>query len=56
MPFDRVTFGDIGTNAEAVEEYLNTVLHLGKTCNRVLLLDEADVCFGGAGDVMDPIC
>lgn len=43
MPLYRVTCGDIGTNAEAVEKYLNTVLHLGKTWNCVLLLDEADV-------------
>ncbi|KAF2239766.1 P-loop containing nucleoside triphosphate hydrolase protein [Viridothelium virens] len=43
MPLYRVTCGDIGNNAEAVEKYLNTVLHLGKTWNCVLLLDEADV-------------
>lgn len=43
MPLYRVTCGDIGTNAEAVEKYLNTVLHLGKIWNCVLLLDEADV-------------
>ena len=43
MPLYRVTCGDIGTNAEAVEQYLNTVLHLGKIWNCVLLLDEADV-------------
>lgn len=43
MPLYRVTCGDIGTNAEAVEKYLNTVLHLGKTWNCVLLLDEADI-------------
>lgn len=43
MPLYRVTCGDIGTSAEAVEKYLNTVLHLGKTWNCVLLLDEADV-------------
>lgn len=43
MPLYRVTCGDIGTNAEAVEKYLNTVLHLGKAWNCVLLLDEADV-------------
>ncbi|KAL9087728.1 MAG: hypothetical protein Q9165_006495 [Trypethelium subeluteriae] len=43
MPLYRVTCGDIGSNAEAVEKYLNTVLHLGKTWNCVLLLDEADV-------------
>ena len=43
MPLYRVTCGDIGTNAEAVERYLSTVLHLGKIWNCVLLLDEADV-------------
>lgn len=43
MPLYRVTCGDIGTNAEAVENYLSTVLHLGKIWNCVLLLDEADV-------------
>ena len=43
MPLYRVTCGDIGTNTDAVEKYLNTVLHLGKTWNCVLLLDEADV-------------
>ena len=43
MPLYRVTCGDIGTNAAAVEKYLNTVLHLGRIWNCVLLLDEADV-------------
>ena len=58
MPLYRVTCGDIGTNADAVERYLNNVLYLGKTWNcgmfeitlfgimsdkSVLLLDEADV-------------
>ena len=43
MPLYRVTCGDIGTSADAVEKYLNTVLHLGKSWNCVLLLDEADV-------------
>lgn len=59
MPLYRVTCGDIGTNAEAVEKYLQTILYLGKTWNcgmfskvlplisaklyTVLLLDEADV-------------
>ncbi|KAL8629316.1 hypothetical protein Q9189_004965 [Teloschistes chrysophthalmus] len=43
MPLYRVTCGDVGTNPEAVERYLNTVLHLGKIWNCVLLLDEADV-------------
>ncbi|KAM7203902.1 hypothetical protein V8F33_001873 [Rhypophila sp. PSN 637] len=43
MPLYSVTCGDIGTSPEAVEKYLNTVLHLGKKWNCVLLLDEADV-------------
>ncbi|EOO00263.1 putative aaa family atpase protein [Phaeoacremonium minimum UCRPA7] len=43
LPLYSVTCGDIGTSPEAVERYLNTVLHLGKTWNCVLLLDEADV-------------
>jgi SpoVK/Ycf46/Vps4 family AAA+-type ATPase len=43
MPLYNVTCGDIGTSAEAVEKYLQTVLVLGKTWNCVLLLDEADV-------------
>ncbi|KAI1061472.1 hypothetical protein LB506_011912 [Fusarium annulatum] len=30
-PLYRVTCGDIGTKAEDVEQYLNVVLHLGKT-------------------------
>lgn len=33
MPLYRVTCGDIGTSAEAVEKYLNNVLYLGKTWN-----------------------
>ncbi|KAL8831184.1 MAG: hypothetical protein Q9170_005412 [Blastenia crenularia] len=43
MPLYSGTCGDVGKNTEAVERYLNTVLHLGKTWNCVLLLDEADV-------------
>lgn len=43
MPLYRVTCGDVGTNPEAVKRYFNTVLHLGKIWNCVLLLDEADV-------------
>ena len=43
MPLYRVTCGDIGTNAQDVEKYLNTVLYLGKIWNCVLLLDEADI-------------
>ena len=33
MPLYSVTCGDIGTNAEAVEKYLQTILYLGKTWN-----------------------
>lgn len=33
MPLYRVTCGDIGTNAEAVEKYLSTVFNLGKAWN-----------------------
>jgi SpoVK/Ycf46/Vps4 family AAA+-type ATPase len=43
MPLYNVTCGDIGTSADAVEKYLQTVLVLGKTWNCVLLLDEADI-------------
>ncbi|KAI1298945.1 hypothetical protein F5Y03DRAFT_386487 [Xylaria venustula] len=43
MPLYSVTCGDIGTGPEAVEKYLNSVLHLGRKWNCVLLLDEADV-------------
>ncbi|KAI1844018.1 hypothetical protein JX266_009884 [Neoarthrinium moseri] len=42
-PLYRVTCGDIGTSAEMVEKYLDTVLHLGKIWDCVLLMDEADV-------------
>ncbi|KAF3797109.1 hypothetical protein GCG54_00009079 [Colletotrichum gloeosporioides] len=42
-PLYRVTCGDIGTKAEEVEQYLDTVLVLGKTWGCVVLLDEADV-------------
>ncbi|CRK09956.1 hypothetical protein BN1723_009104 [Verticillium longisporum] len=42
-PLYRVTCGDIGTDAKEVEDYLQTVLHLGKIWDCVLLLDEADV-------------
>ncbi|GME27635.1 P-loop containing nucleoside triphosphate hydrolase protein [Neofusicoccum parvum] len=43
MPLYSVTCGDVGTKPDVVEQYMNTVLHLGKTWNCVLLLDEADV-------------
>ncbi|KAJ5452767.1 ATPase AAA-type core [Penicillium cf. griseofulvum] len=42
-PLYRVTCGDIGTKPEEVEKYLESVLHLGKIWNCVVLLDEADV-------------
>jgi SpoVK/Ycf46/Vps4 family AAA+-type ATPase len=42
-PLYRVTCGDIGTNAEDVEGYLETVFYLGKKWNCVVLLDEADI-------------
>lgn len=42
-PLYRVTCGDVGTKAEDVEKYLESVLHLGKLWGCVVLLDEADV-------------
>ncbi|KAL2870147.1 ATP-binding protein [Aspergillus lucknowensis] len=42
-PLYRVTCGDIGTNAEDVERYLESILYLGATWQCVVLLDEADV-------------
>lgn len=42
-PLYPVTCGDIGTEPAAVERYLESVLHLGKTWGCVVLLDEADV-------------
>ncbi|KAH7126025.1 ATPase [Dactylonectria macrodidyma] len=42
-PLYRVTCGDIGTKAEAVEEYLQVVFLLGKKWGCIVLLDEADV-------------
>ncbi|KAL5450209.1 hypothetical protein PMIN05_000936 [Paraphaeosphaeria minitans] len=42
-PLFRVTCGDVGTKAEDVEQYLESVLHLGKIWDCVVLLDEADV-------------
>ncbi|CAG8377073.1 unnamed protein product [Penicillium salamii] len=42
-PLYRVTCGDVGTNADDVEEYLESALHLGKVWRCVVLLDEADV-------------
>ncbi|KAI9704067.1 MAG: hypothetical protein M1820_005689 [Bogoriella megaspora] len=42
-PLYRVTCGDVGTQAEDVEKYLESVFHLGKLWDCVVLLDEADV-------------
>lgn len=42
-PLYRVTCGDVGTKAEAVEKYLESVLYLGRIWGCVVLLDEADV-------------
>ncbi|KAK8076717.1 hypothetical protein PG994_003989 [Apiospora phragmitis] len=42
-PLYRVTCGDIGTDAQDVEKYLQTVMYLGKIWDCVLLLDELDV-------------
>jgi AAA+ superfamily predicted ATPase len=42
-PLYRVTCGDLGTKPEEVEKYMESVLHLGKIWDCVVLLDEADV-------------
>lgn len=42
-PLYRVTCGDIGTDPESVEKYLESVLFIGSTWRCVVLLDEADV-------------
>jgi SpoVK/Ycf46/Vps4 family AAA+-type ATPase len=42
-PLYRVTCGDIGTDAESVEKYLESVLLIGTIWECVVLLDEADV-------------
>ncbi|CAN9304631.1 unnamed protein product [Alternaria sp. RS040] len=42
-PLYRVTCGDIGTDAESVEKYLESALYIGSTWDCVVLLDEADV-------------
>jgi SpoVK/Ycf46/Vps4 family AAA+-type ATPase len=42
-PLFRVTCGDVGTEPEEVEKYLQSVLYLGKIWGCVVLLDEADV-------------
>jgi DNA polymerase III delta prime subunit len=43
MPLYPITCGDIGTEPDKVEQYLQLVFMLGKRWNCVLLLDEADV-------------
>lgn len=42
-PLYCVTCGDIGTNPEQAEKYLESVLYLGKTWGCVVLIDEAEV-------------
>ncbi|KAL3470590.1 P-loop containing nucleoside triphosphate hydrolase protein [Aspergillus californicus] len=42
-PLYRVNCGDIGTNAEKVERYLESVLYLGTAWQCVVRLDEADI-------------
>ncbi|CAO2651416.1 Nn.00g039860.m01.CDS01 [Neocucurbitaria sp. VM-36] len=42
-PLYRVTCGDIGTEPESVEKYLDSVLYIGTIWECVVLLDEADV-------------
>lgn len=42
-PLYRVTCGDVGTKAEQVEKYMESVLFLGRIWGCVVLLDEADV-------------
>jgi AAA+ superfamily predicted ATPase len=42
-PLYRVTCGDIGTDAESVEKYMESVLLIGTIWGCVVLLDEADV-------------
>ena len=42
-PLYRVTCGDIGTDAESVEKYMESVLLIGTIWQCVVLLDEADV-------------
>lgn len=42
-PLYRVTCGDIGTEPENVEQYLESVLKIGTIWDCVVLLDEADV-------------
>ncbi|KAI3326319.1 AAA family ATPase [Xylariaceae sp. AK1471] len=42
-PLYPVTCGDIGTKPEEVEQYLESVLNLGRLWGCIVLLDEADV-------------
>ncbi|KAL2170510.1 hypothetical protein VTG60DRAFT_4796 [Thermothelomyces hinnuleus] len=42
-PLYRVTCGDIGTDPEGVERYLESVLYIGSLWKAVVLLDESDV-------------
>lgn len=42
-PLYRVTCGDIGIQPQDVEQYLESVLHLGRIWGCIVLLDEADV-------------
>ncbi|KAL3456759.1 hypothetical protein BJX64DRAFT_32952 [Aspergillus heterothallicus] len=42
-PLYRVTCGDIGTNPDEVEKYLESILLIGTIWGCVVLLDEADV-------------
>ena len=42
-PLYRVTCGDIGTDPEAVEKYLDSVLYITTAWGCVVLLDEADI-------------
>ncbi|CAM1509905.1 Fc.00g002400.m01.CDS01 [Cosmosporella sp. VM-42] len=42
-PLYRVSCGDVGTDPENVESYLESVLYIGKIWGCVVLLDEADV-------------
>ncbi|KAI1752740.1 P-loop containing nucleoside triphosphate hydrolase protein [Xylaria castorea] len=42
-PLYRVTCGDIGTDPESVERYLESVLYIGTIWKAVVLLDESDV-------------
>lgn len=41
-PLYRVTDGDIGIKPDKVEKCLESMLHLGRIWNSVVLLDEAD--------------